>query len=77
MEYKYVSKGKCNDCGQICWVDKNAVSIDCGCYNMHLSYIDSDNINVIDITDEEFKTVLRLELNIPNDTPITLIHTPI
>ena len=77
MEYKYVNRGKCNTCGQICWIDRNLVAIDCGCYSMHLSYNGLENINVIDITDEEFKAAIRLEINIPYDTPITLIHTPI
>jgi hypothetical protein len=74
MEYKYITRGKCTECGQVCWIDKGPVSVSCKCHKSNLTYNGTGDYGTTTITDEEFKTTLRTELGLDNDEPITLIQ---
>ena len=74
MEYEYQYKGKCIECNEVIWIDHNDTPVVCSCYQSKLCPDAGACINTTTITDEEFKTALRTELGLSNDTPITLIQ---
>lgn len=74
MEYEYQHRAKCTKCNEVIWINHNNTPVVCSCYQSKLCPDEGDCVNTTTITDEEFKTTLRLEFNIPNNIEITLIN---